>query len=132
MDNILDALWDKDLSFSVHEKIYFIGIVVTMFENFTLCTKIIFAVPFITFLWHLHYHNTNQLKSFIPSKQLDEWYYIFLPIVTRNNIVWKLPRDYYLRYCNNFSLVPDPAEYMFFCNRKVQYFFRLTRKEMIL
>lgn len=32
MDNILDALWDKDLSFSVHGKIYFIGIVVTVWE----------------------------------------------------------------------------------------------------
>ena len=28
-------------------------------------------------------------------------------IVTRNNLVWKLAHNYYLRYCKTFSLVPD-------------------------
>ena len=31
-------------------------------------------------------------------------------IVTRNNIVWKLARDYCLCYCKTFSLVPDSTE----------------------
>ena len=31
-------------------------------------------------------------------------------IVTKNNVVWKLARDYYLCYCNTFSLVPYSTE----------------------
>ena len=31
-------------------------------------------------------------------------------IVTRNNIIWKLARGYFLCYCKTFSLVPDSAE----------------------
>ena len=31
-------------------------------------------------------------------------------IVTRNNIVWKLARDYCLCYCKTFSLEPDSTE----------------------
>ena len=31
-------------------------------------------------------------------------------IVTRNNIVWKLARGYFLCYCKTFSLVPDSTD----------------------
>ena len=31
-------------------------------------------------------------------------------IVTRNDIVWKLARGYFLCYCKTFLLVPDSAE----------------------
>ena len=36
MDNIFNASWDMDLSFPGYEKMYFIGVIVTMFENLTL------------------------------------------------------------------------------------------------
>ena len=43
-------------------------------------------------------------------------------IVTRNNIVRKLARDYCLCYCKTFSIVPDSTECKFFLPKSTVYY----------
>ena len=66
-------------------------------------------------VWHKH---NLMISSSVGSGHHDKYSYEISPqkliyyeiIVTRNNIVWKLARDYCLCYCKIFLLVPDSTE----------------------
>ena len=58
---------------------------------------------------------------------------MYLGIVTRNNIVWKLARGYYLCYCNTFSLAPDSRVHnIFFSPKSVAHYLHHLKSNNII
>ena len=62
------------------------------------------------YLDHSKSHTCSQVYNIIVIHCITLLLLLCFTIATRNNIVWKLARDYCLCYCNDFSLVPDSTE----------------------
>ena len=90
-----------------------------------------------------YFKNDKNLVNFDPSTQTCHKFALSLvtivqsiqrlTIITRNNIVWKLARGYYLCYCKTFSLVPNSTECTNFFLSKcaVHYLYHLKSNNII-
>ena len=90
------------------------------------------------FIWKTAYHEiTSNTKSslilFCKFLFFICFLFRFLNHSPRNNIVWKVTRDYCLCYCETFSLVPDSTECAknFLPKSVVDYLYHLKSNNII-